>query len=63
MDISDVPEGMLRADMMVDLIGPRRSVDDVAAAAGTIGYEVLTSLGHRFYREYVGNGETFQKGD
>lgn len=62
-DISDVPEGKLRADMMVDLIGPRRSVDDVAEAAGTIGYEVLTSLGHRFYREYVGNGESFQKSD
>ncbi|WP_408872317.1 alanine racemase [Gluconobacter roseus] len=56
-DISDVPDGKLGPDMMVDLIGPRRSVDDVAAAAGTIGYEVLTSLGHRFHREYVGNGE------
>ena len=62
-DISDVPEGRLKADMMVDLIGPRRSVDDVAEAAGTIGYEVLTSLGHRFCREYVGNAETSQKGD
>lgn len=54
-DVSDVPEGKLLPDMMVDLIGPRRSVDDVAEAAGTIGYEVLTSLGHRFHREYVGN--------
>ncbi|MBS1104250.1 alanine racemase [Gluconobacter sp. Dm-62] len=56
-DISDVPDGKLGPDMMVDLIGPRRSVDDVAEAAGTIGYEVLTSLGHRFHREYVGNRE------
>ncbi|HEY4143085.1 MAG TPA: alanine racemase C-terminal domain-containing protein, partial [Pseudolabrys sp.] len=27
-------------------------VDDVAAAAGTIGYEVLTSLGRRYHRVY-----------
>lgn len=60
-DISDVPEGRLDADMMVDLIGPRRSVDDVAAAAGTIGYEVLTSLGHRFHRNYVGKAESPEK--
>lgn len=62
-DISDVPEGKLGPDMMVDLIGPRRSVDDVADAAGTIGYEVLTSLGHRFYREYVGNQKNPSTGD
>ncbi len=29
------------------------SVDDVAAAAGTIGYEVLTSLGRRYHRVYA----------
>jgi alanine racemase len=27
-------------------------VDDFAAAAGTIGYEVLTSLGKRYHRIY-----------
>ena len=32
------------------LIGPHQGVDDVAAAAGTIGYEILTSLGHRYHR-------------
>ncbi|GBR09318.1 alanine racemase [Gluconobacter frateurii] len=53
LDVSDVPEALLHADMHVDLIGARRSVDDVAAAAGTIGYEVLTSLGGRYYREYT----------
>ncbi|MBS0984187.1 alanine racemase [Gluconobacter cerinus] len=53
LDVSAVPESQLHADMYVDLIGPRRSVDDVAASAGTIGYEILTSLGGRYYREYV----------
>lgn len=53
LDVSAVPEASLHADMHVDLIGARRSVDDVAAATGTIGYEILTSLGGRYYREYT----------
>jgi alanine racemase len=28
-------------------------VDELAHHAGTIGYEVLTSLGHRYQRIYV----------
>jgi len=37
----------------VELMGPALPVDDVAALAGTIGYEVLTRLGNRFHRRYV----------
>ena len=33
------------------------SRDDMAARAGTIGYEILTSLGTRFYRRYLDDGE------
>ena len=36
----------------LELIGPAQTPDDVAAAAGTNGYEVLTSLGRRFHRVY-----------
>jgi alanine racemase len=36
----------------LELIGPRQTPDDVAVAAGTNGYEVLTSLGRRFRRIY-----------
>lgn len=36
------------------LIGPDLLVDDVAAMAGTIGYEILTSLGQRYVRRYAG---------
>ncbi len=36
----------------LELIGPARTPDDVAAAAGTNGYEILTSLGRRFHRTY-----------
>ncbi|HYD18472.1 MAG TPA: alanine racemase [Patescibacteria group bacterium] len=37
-----------------EIIGPRQTVDEVAAQAGTIGYEILTSLGRRYRREYTG---------
>ncbi len=36
----------------LDLICPQQSVDRLADHAGTIGYEILTSLGHRYDRIY-----------
>ena len=38
----------------LDILGTRQSVDKLAAAAGTIGYEILTSLGPRYERRYTG---------
>ncbi|WP_371263704.1 alanine racemase [Acetobacter syzygii] len=52
-DVSSIPEGQLETDGMVELLNDAYGVDDVAAAEGTIGYEVLTSLGHRYHRNYV----------
>lgn len=37
----------------LDILGPHQSVDDLATAAQTIGYEILTSLGPRYRREVV----------
>jgi alanine racemase len=37
----------------LDIIGPMQTPDDLAIAAGTNGYEVLTSLGRRFHRIYT----------
>ncbi|MBF9045442.1 alanine racemase, partial [Rhodobacterales bacterium HKCCE4037] len=34
----------------LDILGPHQTVDDLAEAAGTIGYEILTSLGPRYTR-------------
>jgi alanine racemase len=51
-DITDVPEGTVKRGDMVTLIGDDITVDDFAASAGTIGYEVLTSLGKRYHRIY-----------
>ncbi|MHA1530082.1 MAG: alanine racemase [Alphaproteobacteria bacterium] len=39
---------------MVEIVGPHQSIDDLAAAAGTIGHEILTSLGSRYRRRYTG---------
>ncbi len=38
----------------VELFGPNRLLDDAAAAAGTISYELLTSITPRALRVYVG---------
>jgi alanine racemase len=38
----------------VDLIGPGLTIEAMGTAAGTIGYEVLTRLGPRFHRVYLG---------
>jgi alanine racemase len=51
-DITALPENSVRRGDLVTLIGAGIGVDDLAAAAGTIGYEVLVSLGHRYHRTY-----------
>ena len=38
----------------LEVLGPNQSVDELAQAAGTIGYEILTSLGQRYARRYTG---------
>jgi alanine racemase len=52
-DISELSETAIAPGEMVDLIGPHQTIDDFAAAAGTIGYEVLTGLGQRLQRVYA----------
>ena len=37
----------------LDILCPYQSVDELAAGADTIGYEILTSLGARYARHYV----------
>jgi len=52
-DVTDVPLAAVRVGMRVTLIGEGLAVDDVAAMAGTNGYEILTSLGRRHQRRVV----------
>ena len=54
LDVTGIPESRLQPGMTVELLGPHQHVDVVAAEAGTIGYEVLTRLGSRFERRYLG---------
>jgi len=51
-DITALPDHSVRRGDLVTLIGGEIDVDALAAAAGTIGYEVLTSLGGRYHRVY-----------
>lgn len=53
-DVTGIPPHLLHVGGWVDIIGPHRDVDQVAKEAGTIGYEVLTRLGSRYHRIYVG---------
>jgi alanine racemase len=53
LDVTAVPAAKVSRGDLVTLIGDGIGVDDLAARAGTIGYEVLTSLGRRYRRVYV----------
>ncbi|MEO1701627.1 MAG: alanine racemase [Pseudomonadota bacterium] len=50
-DVTDFPDAAPIGNWL-ELIGPNITIDDVADASGTIGYEILTSLGRRFPRSY-----------
>ena len=53
-DVTEVPEGEVKRGDMVRLLGEGISVDDLARASGTVGYEILTRLGRRYRRVYEG---------
>ena len=54
LDISDIADSAVRRGDFATLIGGELSIDEVAAAAGTIGYEILTRLGPRCHLIYQG---------
>ncbi|MEL6548706.1 MAG: alanine racemase [Pseudomonadota bacterium] len=49
-DVTDLPE----VPDALDILCHAQRVDDLATSAGTIGYEILTSLGARYTRRYIG---------
>src|SRR5690606_32977049 len=53
-DVTDVGPLPVAAGDWIELFGTNVAVDDAATAAGTISYELLTSLGRRYHRRYVG---------
>lgn len=52
-DVSAIPADLVYPGALLDLIGHDRTVDDLATEAGTISYEILTSLGNRYHRTYI----------
>ncbi|AQS87552.1 alanine racemase [Neoasaia chiangmaiensis NBRC 101099] len=53
LDITDLGEMPVPPGTAFELIGPHRPIDAVAAGLDTISYELLTSLGHRYHRDYI----------
>jgi len=51
-DVSAVDPAHAHPGAMIELLGEAYGVDDAAADAGTIGYEILTALGSRYHRVY-----------
>jgi alanine racemase len=52
-DVGALPRDAVSVGDSVELIGPTVGLDEVAAGADTIGYEILTGLSSRPVREYV----------
>lgn len=53
-DVSAVAEDEARPGAWITVLDDRHTIDDLAAEAGTIPYEILTSLGRRYARRYEG---------
>jgi alanine racemase len=53
-DVTDLDKSAVRRGHMATLLGEGITVDELAHHFGTIGYEVLTSLGQRYTRVYKG---------
>lgn len=53
-DVTDAPAGLARPGAVVEALGPDVALDALAEAAGTIPHDILTGLGRRFERRYIG---------
>jgi alanine racemase len=56
LDVTALGKAAPRRGDLVELIGPNQPLEHVARDAGTIPYEILTSLGHRYDRHYIRSG-------
>lgn len=53
LDVSDIPEPSLVQGAEIEFLGDTISLEEIAHAAGTANYEILTSLGKRVPRRYT----------
>ncbi|HVY50787.1 MAG TPA: alanine racemase [Devosia sp.] len=56
-DVTDLQNDVPAPGEMVEVLGSHVTVDDQADPAGTIGYEILTSLKGRYPRTYIDSGQ------
>ena len=61
-DVTDFKAPVARGDL-AEIIGPGLTIEETGQRAGTIGYEVLTSLSRRFHRIYVDNAADASNGN
>ncbi len=59
-DINHIKGQQPQQNDTVEILGPHQGVDDLAQSAGTIGYEILTSLGRRYKRIYIDAHESLK---
>ena len=53
-DVTDIPESETRRGAWVEVLGATVTAHDLARHADTIDYEVLTRLGQRAIRRFIG---------
>ncbi|GBD42498.1 Alanine racemase, biosynthetic [bacterium HR39] len=61
-DVSALPGDAVRPGSEVEVLAGPGAVEALADAAGTAAYEILTRLGSRFARRYLGAGEQVEDG-
>lgn len=58
LDVTHIPEVTIGDEVMVFGTAPAVTAEELAAANGTIGYEMVCAVGERVPRVYVENGQT-----
>jgi alanine racemase len=53
-DVTELPEEAVGPGVRAEFFGAAVDLDDFATRSGTIGYQILTSLGPRYQRCYGG---------
>ncbi len=53
-DVTYLPDGAVQRGEYVEILSSTIGIDELGRKSGTIGYEILTRLGQRYARRYVG---------
>ena len=56
LDVTDLPDGAVKVGDLAKVFGASVTLDDLAVAAGTNTYEILTGLTARVPRHYSNEG-------